>query len=65
MLASLVFLGWPPTTAVAFSSTRGGRLLGLLWLLRFERPRGLRMRNLSIYLIPALVVTLFFMGPYS
>jgi mannosyltransferase len=66
MLASLVFLGLAANErllALFFLPAAVG-YLGLLWLLRFERPRGLRMRNLSIYLIPALVVTLFFIGPY-
>lgn len=38
--------------------------LALLWVLPFEKPPGLRWRNLLIFLLPGLVGALFFAGPY-
>jgi len=66
MLASLVFLGLAAKErllALYFVPVAAGYGL-LLWLLRFERPRGLCLRNLSIYLVPGTVLALFFAGPY-
>jgi 4-amino-4-deoxy-L-arabinose transferase-like glycosyltransferase len=66
MLASLVFLGLAANErllALFFVPIAAG-YAGLLWFLRFERPRGLRLRTLLVYLVPCLVVTAFFVGPY-
>jgi mannosyltransferase len=66
MAASLVFLGLAANErllALFFVPVAAG-YLGLLFLLRFKRPAGLRWRNLAIYLVPGLIGAAFFAGPY-
>jgi 4-amino-4-deoxy-L-arabinose transferase-like glycosyltransferase len=66
---SLVFLGLAANERLValFFAPIAAAYVGLLYLLParvMPRPRGLRWRNLAIYLVPGLVLTLFLAGPY-
>ena len=41
-----------------------GMYLILTWLLPFEKPKGLRPRNLILILSPVVIAGIFFVGPY-
>jgi uncharacterized membrane protein len=36
----------------------------LIWLLPFEKPKGLNLRNLILFLSPVVLAAIFFAGPY-
>lgn len=66
MILSLLFLGIASKErllALFFLPVVTGYLL-LLWRLRWPQPAGLRPRNLLVMGTPALIVGVFFTGPY-
>jgi uncharacterized membrane protein len=66
LLISLIFLGLATKErllALFFAPVVASHVV-LLKVLPFEKPAGLRWRNLAIFILPGLVLALFFVGPY-
>ncbi len=66
LLVSLIFLGLATKErllALFFVPVILGYFV-LLKILPFEKPAGLRWRNLAIFILPGLILALFFAGPY-
>jgi mannosyltransferase len=66
LVASLIFLGLAARerlVALAFIPIVVS-YLALLFILPLGRPRGLRWRNLAIFVVPTAILSLFFAGPY-
>jgi uncharacterized membrane protein len=66
LVLSLIFLGLAAKERLLalFFVPVGGLYLALIYLFHFEKPAGLRWRNLLIFLLPGLVLGIFFAGPY-
>lgn len=62
---SMLFLGlaaWEHLTALILGPI-AVCFLGLVWILPFEKPAGLRLRNLLVFLLPGIIGGLYFILP--
>ncbi len=66
LILSLVFLGLAARERLLalFFAPVVGSYLGIMYILPFAKPNGLRVRNLAIFFVPAIICAAFFVAPY-